>query len=49
MNKINYPKYVPEWYDPKISYSIMKKYGDKSPELKNYLKNGIVPEMEGFK
>ena len=37
--KIKYPSYVPEWYDPEYSYYLMQKYGDHSKELKEYLEN----------
>ena len=37
--------YVPEWYNPEMSYEIMKRYGDHSKELEEYLKTGRVPKL----
>ena len=32
-------------YNPDISYSIMKRYGDHSDELRDYLDSGKEPEL----
>jgi len=45
MKTINYPSYVPEWYNPEISYAIMLIYGDKSKELERYMKTGKYDEI----
>lgn len=34
-------KYVPEWYNPDVSYYLMQKYGDQSKEVRLYLRTGI--------
>jgi hypothetical protein len=45
---MNYPDYVPEWYNPRISYAIMQKYGDKSKELEKQ-EQFILAETYGVK
>lgn len=35
----------PEWYDGNTSYEIMRRYGEKSRELEEYLKTGRIPDL----